>query len=80
MSLIGLHKLANVISGITEKPLYITSSSLARQYVTNEGIFFAFVLWPGELVLGPFCFSYSYPLKWTGIERKNKVIFFEAFW
>ena len=44
MSLIGLHKLANVISGITEKPLYITSSSLARQYVTNEGIFFAFVL------------------------------------
>ena len=30
MSWIGLHKLADVIFGITEKPLYTTSSNLVR--------------------------------------------------
>ena len=30
MSWIGFHKFADVIFGITKKPLYITSSSLVR--------------------------------------------------
>ena len=30
MSLTGLRKLADVIFGITQKPLYITSSNLVR--------------------------------------------------
>ena len=30
MSWIGLHKLADKVFGITQKPLYITSSNLGR--------------------------------------------------
>ena len=39
MSYIGLHKFADVIFGITQKPLYITSSNLVREYILNKGIF-----------------------------------------
>ena len=39
MSQVDLHKFADVIFGITQKPLYITSSTLVRQYITNKGIF-----------------------------------------
>ena len=39
MSLTDLHKFADVTFGITQKLLYITSSNLARQYITNKGIF-----------------------------------------
>ena len=35
---VGLHKLADVIFGIIQKPIYITSSNLVR-YTTNKGIF-----------------------------------------
>ena len=41
-----LHKFADIIFGITQKLLYITSSSLVRQYVTNKGMFLTcFVTW-----------------------------------
>ena len=40
MSSIGLHKVAGVRFGITQKPLYITpSSNLVRYYITNKEIF-----------------------------------------
>ena len=37
------HKFGDVIFGITQKPLYITSSNLVRQYITDKGIFFELV-------------------------------------
>ena len=39
MSWTGLDKFVDVIFGITQKLLYITSSNLFRKYVTNKGIF-----------------------------------------
>ena len=39
MSWIGLHKFADIIFGITQKPLYIISPHLVRWYITNKGIF-----------------------------------------
>ena len=36
MPLIGLHKFEDVIFGITQKLLYVTSSNLVRQYITNK--------------------------------------------
>ena len=39
MSWTGLHKFADVIFGITQKLLYITSSNLVRLYITNKGIY-----------------------------------------
>ena len=79
---IGLHKLANVIVGITEKPLYITSSNLVRKCKTNKGIFLNLFRnlkndWP--LVSDPFCFKQFCPLKWTEFERKIKLTFLRFF-
>ena len=39
MSWFDLHKFADVIFGITQRLLYITSSNLARYYIANKGIF-----------------------------------------
>ena len=36
MSWIGLQNLAALISGITQKLLYLTSSNLVRKYITNK--------------------------------------------
>ena len=36
VSLIVLHILAGLIFGITQKPLYMTSSNLCRKYIINE--------------------------------------------
>ena len=61
MSLIGLHKLADVNFGIGQKSLYIKSSNLVKkQYVSNKGIFPKLLCnlksdW--SLVPGPFRFS-----------------------
>ena len=38
MSWISLPKFADVIFEITQQLLYITSSNLVRQYITNKGI------------------------------------------
>ena len=38
MSWIGLPKFADVIFEITQQLIYITSSNLVRQYITNKGI------------------------------------------
>ena len=59
MSCIGLHKFGDVILGITQKLLYITSSNLVRQYITTKDISLDLFCnlkknWP--LVPGPFCF------------------------
>ena len=34
-----MHKLADLVFGITQKLIYITLSNLVRQYITNKGIF-----------------------------------------
>ena len=34
-----MHKFADVIFSITQKPFYITSSDLVRYFITNKGIF-----------------------------------------
>ena len=39
ISWIILHKFAEVIFGIIQKPLYTTSSNLVQKYITNEGSF-----------------------------------------
>ena len=84
MSLIALHnKLADVIFGITQELLYITSSNLVRQYIKDKGIFLNLLCKLNSdlsLVPHPFCFWWFCPLKGTGFERKNKVKFFKAFW
>ena len=36
MSWIGLHKFSDVIFGITQKPLYVSSSNLVKWYITNK--------------------------------------------
>ena len=59
LSWIGLHKFADVISGITQKPLYIISSNLVRQYITYKEIFlnsFCNLMSNLYLVPGPYCF------------------------
>ena len=48
MSWTGLDKFVDVIFGITQKQLYITSSNLFRKYVTNKGIFSEIVSYPGD--------------------------------
>ena len=83
MSWIDFHKFADVIFGITQKELYITSSNLVRWYITNKGIFlnlFRCLKSNWWLVPDPFCFSQLCPLKGTGFERKNKLNFLKAFW
>ena len=76
-----LHEFADVIFGITQKLLRITSN-LVRQYITNKGIFLNFFRnlksdW--SLVPDSFCFLLFCPIKKTGFERKNKVNFFKGF-
>ena len=83
MSWIGLHKFTYVVFGITQKPLYITSLNLVKQYVTNKGIFLNLLCnlksdW--SLVPDSFCFWWFYPLKGTRFKRNNKINFFKAFW
>ena len=82
MSWIGLHKLADIIFGITQKPFYITSSNLVRQYITNKGIFlnlFCNVKSDWSLVPGSFYFSKSCPVKETELKKKKKLTFFKGF-
>ena len=58
--LIGLDKLADLFFGITQKLLYIASSNLVREYISNKGIFlnFFFNLKCNWLVVpDSFCFS-----------------------
>ena len=67
----------DVIFGITQKPLYVTSSNLVRQYMTNKVIFlnlFCNLKSNLSLVSGPFCL-----LKGTGLESKNNVNFLRSF-
>ena len=46
MSWTDLHKFAEDIFGITKKPLYISSSSFVKQYITNKEFFpIFFVTW-----------------------------------
>ena len=81
-SWIGLHKFLDIIFEITPKLINIKSSHLVRQYITNKGIFlnlFCNLESDWSLVPDPFYFWELCPLKGTGFERKNKVIFFKAF-
>ena len=83
MSLIGLHKFADVNFGITQKLLFIISSNLVRYYITNKGIFlnlFCNLKSRWSLDPGPFWFRRLCPLKRTGFERKNEINFFKVFW
>ena len=79
---IGLYKFADVIFGVTQKPLYITSSNLVRLYITNKGI--CLNLFPNlksdwSLVPGT-SFSWKVcPSKKTGFERKINVTFLRLF-
>ena len=59
MSWTGLHKFEDVIFGITQKLLYITSSNLIIYYIMSKGIFlnlFCNLKSDRSLVPDPFCF------------------------
>ena len=74
MSSTDLHKLADVIFGITQKQLHITSSNLVRWYITHKEIFlnlFCNLKRDWSLVPDPFCFWWLCQLKGTWFEKKN---------
>ena len=76
MSRIGLHKLTDVIFGITEKHLYITSSKLIRKYIINIETFLK-SYW--SLVPSSSYFSKSCLLEMMGSKEKNKKKLFKVF-
>ena len=91
MSWIGLHKLADVIFGLTQKSLYITSyiyiislyiTSYIISYITNKGIFLnLFCNLKNDWSLVPrllFFMIFSIKMDWA--QRKYKINFFKAFW
>ena len=60
MSWIELHKLAEVIFRITQKPLYIMLSNFTIKYITSKEIFWSqFVTWipNGHLFQAPFVYD-----------------------
>ena len=74
---IGLHKLADVISGVTQKPL-----NIPLLYVTNKGIFWAcFVTWrtTGYEFQAPFVFNYLVHLKELGSKENIDLTFSKLF-
>ena len=60
-SWIGLHKFADVIFGITERPLYVMLSNWVRQYITNK-----------RIILNLFC---NLKCAAAGFKRKMKLTF-----
>ena len=77
---IGLHKWANVIFGITQKPLCIKWSKLPRWYINKKG-FSKNVLQPKERLLTSltiFLFVIL-PTKRDWVQRKNQVSFLKVF-
>ena len=79
MSSIGLHKFVDVIFGINQKLLYITSSNLGRQYTTNKRIvlnLFSKLKNDGSLVPDPFLFLIIWSIKRGWVKKIIKLTFY----